>query len=410
MNNSPILLTGITGSGKSTVWRDLAESMGRSFSNLDDKVLELYGNSNESLDDLITRLWSLNRFRTVEHDALLHQLTNSYGPQIISLGWWAPTYNPTRLLMQKWALRVVWLTAPEETLWARIQADMQQGNNRATITREIFHQKMEDRESIYRWVSDFTIANIWTTQECVNTILTKLHYGRICVPITQWDTDSLDSAITTVNNSPEIRIVELRIDTIPLDIKIWDVLKQVNKIEKHILVTNRTEQEQAGGFSGKWQEWIKRVEQFAHLAKYIDVEIDRESEVIEAYKSTFPEVSLILSFHSFGGTPTLWELQKKVDLMMQYEYDQIIIPKIAVMPKSEDDVQIIYELTDWFKKVYPGYDFIFISMGEIWKKTRIDIPKQGGLLTFGALTENGGSAPGQVYYPDLYNKIYWGKD
>jgi 3-dehydroquinate dehydratase len=75
----------------------------------------------------------------------------------------------------------------------------------------------------------------------VDAILTKIHYGRICVSIIEWDTDSLRQAIDTINNSPEIRIVELRIDKIKTDEKEWDILKELNRIEKHILVTNRTD-------------------------------------------------------------------------------------------------------------------------------------------------------------------------
>ena len=407
MNNYPILLTGITGSGKSTVWKNLAERMGRSFSDLDDIVLKQFGKNGETLDDLIQRIWGLDRFRPLEHDALLHQLISSEGPQVVSLGWWAPTYNPTRLLMQKWALRVVWLTAPEDTLWERISADIRNGNNRAGITREILHQRIVDRKPIYNWVSDFTEVNIWTTQACVDAILTKLQYGRICVSIIEWDTDSLRQAIDTINSSPEIRIVELRIDKIKTDEKEWDIRKELNRIEKHILVTNRTNQEQFGGFEGTWEQWLERVTKFAHLAKYIDVEFGLGDAVIISYKEEFPEVSLILSFHDFGGTPTLRELQDKVIQMMKYSDEQNIIPKIAVMPRSETDVQIIYQLTNWFKETYPNIDFIFISMGKLWQETRINIPKNGGVLTFGALTPEGWSAPGQIYYPELYRKIYW---
>lgn len=34
------------------------------------------------------------------------------------------------------------------------------------------------------------------------------------------------------------------------------------------------------------------------------------------------------------------------------------------------------------------------------------MPKQGGLLTFGALTPGTGSAPGQIVFDELYRKIH----
>ena len=52
--------------------------------------------------------------------------------------------------MQRNAWRIIRLTAPEDTLWERISADIRNGNNRAGITREILHERIVNREPIYR--------------------------------------------------------------------------------------------------------------------------------------------------------------------------------------------------------------------------------------------------------------------
>jgi 3-dehydroquinate dehydratase len=39
--------------------------------------------------------------------------------------------------------------------------------------------------------------------------------------------------------------------------------------------------------------------------------------------------------------------------------------KIAVMPKSQKDIKIIYKLSNYHKQIYPKKKFIFISMGEL---------------------------------------------
>jgi 3-dehydroquinate dehydratase len=74
------------------------------------------------------------------------------------------------------------------------------------------------------------------------------------------------------------------------------------------------------------------------------------------------------------------------------------------MPKNKDDIQIIYDLRDYFVDNYPWKDFIFISMWELWMQTRIDIPKKWWLLTFWSLKDS--SAPGQINYSNLYNLIF----
>jgi 3-dehydroquinate dehydratase len=79
--------------------------------------------------------------------------------------------------------------------------------------------------------------------------------------------------------------------------------------------------------------------------------------------------------------------------------------KIAMIPKSKEDVEIIYELTNYFKENYKWKDFIFISMWELWKQTRIDIPKVWGIITFWT-KDNRWTAPWQIHFKKLQNKLY----
>jgi 3-dehydroquinate dehydratase len=76
-----------------------------------------------------------------------------------------------------------------------------------------------------------------------------------------------------------------------------------------------------------------------------------------------------------------------------------------MMPKTEEDVNIMYRLTEHFKQNYIWKNFIFISMWELWKQTRIDIPKAWWLITFATL-DNNSTAPWQIHYKKLQNKLY----
>ncbi|MDQ7023659.1 MAG: type I 3-dehydroquinate dehydratase [Candidatus Gracilibacteria bacterium] len=52
---------------------------------------------------------------------------------------------------------------------------------------------------------------------------------------------------------------------------------------------------------------------------------------------------------------------------------------------------------------------IFISMGKLGEETRINLAKKGNLLTFGSYGEKS-SAPGQINYNNLHNKIFTTKE
>jgi 3-dehydroquinate dehydratase-1 len=91
------------------------------------------------------------------------------------------------------------------------------------------------------------------------------------------------------------------------------------------------------------------------------------------------EKELIISYHNFDHTPHLDFLIQKIEEMSQYKP---YVYKIAVMPKTQKDIETIYNLQEYFTKKYPAERNIFISMGELGRETRINIPKMGGWITF----------------------------
>ncbi len=171
-------------------------------------------------------------------------------------------------------------------------------------------------------------------------------------------------------------------------------------INKQIILTNRTSKE--------WWKFIwNSLESRKILSKYSKVWINYvdfelcNAEEIKVLKDDLLDVWLIISHHDFEKTPSLEELKSVLTNTRSYNPD---VYKIAVMPKNKDDIQIIYDLRDYFVDNYPWKDFIFISMWELWMQTRIDIPKKWWLLTFWSLIDS--SAPGQINYSNLYNLIF----
>ena len=132
---------------------------------------------------------------------------------------------------------------------------------------------------------------------------------------------------------------------------------------------------------------------------YVDFELLNWDEIINL-KKELKNTKLILSYHNFEKTLNFEELKEILTQMSKYSPD---VYKIALMPKTQEDIETIYELSDYFKANYT-WDFIFISMWELWMQTRINIPKKWWLLSFWILNKS--SAPGQIKYDDLYKKIF----
>ncbi|MFN7949959.1 MAG: shikimate kinase [Blastocatellia bacterium] len=112
----PIFLTGFMGSGKSTVGQALADLLGRPFVDLDTRIEAI---TNRSIPDIITSDGE-ERFRQIESETLRQtaQMSNA----IIALGGGAITRAENRRLILDEGISI-WLDAPFETCWQRIQQD-----------------------------------------------------------------------------------------------------------------------------------------------------------------------------------------------------------------------------------------------------------------------------------------------
>ena len=130
----------------------------------------------------------------------------------------------------------------------------------------------------------------------------------------------------------------------------------------------------------------------------MDVELFNEEKNVKTILDTAKEhgVYVIMSNHDFEKTPAKEEIVSRLRKMQEYGAD---IPKIAVMPKSVDDVITLLDATNTMKTQYADRPIITMSMGGTGVISRLAGEVFGSAFTFGAGKE--ASAPGQIPVAEL---------
>gem|GEM_PF-2556673 len=120
------------------------------------------------------------------------------------------------------------------------------GNKRNSLTekglleelQEVYMERKNDYESFY----DFKVENIYTEDICIQQIIKKINYARVCVSISNFQIEKLKEQIDKINTTREIKIVELRIDYMENE-NISKILPLLKNIKKQIIITNRSQLE-----------------------------------------------------------------------------------------------------------------------------------------------------------------------
>ena len=170
-------------------------------------------------------------------------------------------------------------------------------------------------------------------------------------------------------------------------------------VEELLLFTFRSHKE--GGSKVITDEFYVQLNQTAIRTGQIDlvdVELFNEEENVKAILDCAKEngVFVIMSNHDFEKTPEKEEIVSRLRKMQEYGAD---IPKIAVMPKSVDDVITLLDATHTMKTQYADRPLITMSMGGTGVISRLAGEVFGSAFTFGAGKE--ASAPGQIPVADL---------
>ena len=138
-----LIITGFMGCGKTQVARELARRLNLEMIDLDERITELEGRSPAQL--IVEE--GEPAFRTIESNALRELLeVNAAG--VVALGGGAWIEETNRELIQQYGCLSVWLDAPFEICWERIEAS---GEHRPLgRTREQAQALFDRRRPIYQ--------------------------------------------------------------------------------------------------------------------------------------------------------------------------------------------------------------------------------------------------------------------
>ncbi len=171
-SNPSIALIGLRGSGKTTVGRELAKIRGCDFVDTDywivraalKTIAEIFAEEGEA------------SFRAWEVEAIAQAV--ALGPAVISVGGGA-VLDPQNVMALRGAATIVWLTAPTEVLWDRIQSDPASQSARPSLTNmsglDEIRAMLAQRKAAYESAADVVIDTSNTLpQEIAEQIARRL--------------------------------------------------------------------------------------------------------------------------------------------------------------------------------------------------------------------------------------------
>ncbi len=232
------------------------------------------------------------------------------------------------------------------------------------------------------------------------------HY-KIAVPIVADNQrDIIGKAADAIKRTADL--VEYRLDLVNGNFNthsLWE-LSHSKRIPK--IYTNRPKvQPQIVGIKDNYEErervGLLRQIAIAHDPDYIDLE--HELTKYRGFKPIRKEgkTKIIVSHHDFNQTPDYDGLRRLYDEIAGRADCDIV--KIATKVNNEKDNDNILKLIEHASKGGGAKPIVSVGMGKLGKRTRYQGPEAGSLWTFGALSEDNRSAPGQPLIEDL--RHYW---
>jgi 3-dehydroquinate dehydratase-1 len=138
------------------------------------------------------------------------------------------------------------------------------------------------------------------------------------------------------------------------------------------------------------------------MVDIVDLELANDNDFLHALMKTAQtcDMPVILAFHDFDRTLENEELLAKIESMRSQGAN---IAKIAVMPRTPEDVLRLLQVTACARRLYPNLPLITMSMGALGSITRVAGFLFGSDMSF-ALGKSG-SAPGQIPMEDARKMV-----
>lgn len=218
------------------------------------------------------------------------------------------------------------------------------------------------------------------------------------VPITAKTKEQALAQAQVIANTADADLAEFRIDLLSFASDTKQVIAlghELKKIlgNKPMIATIRTKNE--GGqleisdadYGKTYQAYLKNP-----FMDWLDVEMFRDQKVVSeiVQKAHQKKVLVVMSNHDFQKTPSQDEIEKRLLKQDQMGADVL---KIAVMPKSKQDVFILMNATLKVSQ-QTTKPLLTMSMGQLGTISRVATANMGGSYSFGMIGQ--ASAPGQI--------------
>ena len=225
----------------------------------------------------------------------------------------------------------------------------------------------------------------------------------VCVPLVGQNKDSVMSEAGSITNIAA-DIIELRVDA-------WDCIEDINESVSMVSEVRRLVGDVPIILTcrGHWEGGFKEVSEEAKdrlyesvlqrgLVDFVDKELSYGFQKLSELKQKTAAAGahLIISYHNFSETPSKEFIYSQLVSQVRCGAD---VPKIAVMPLAEEDVLTLLAATLSFRRDYPEYPLITMSMAKLGTASRIVGCLFGSDLSFGVGSQ--ASAPGQMPVNEL---------
>src|SRR6201997_2419373 len=223
--------------------------------------------------------------------------------------------------------------------------------------------------------------------------LIPLRLPRVCVPVTGSDaTDLVDKAEAFVRDNT---FLEFRLDYLSHPAQALPKIKRFTEYHPQVVVIATCRRQASGGkFRGSLPSQLAVLSKAASAGcQVLDLELQSASKCKpEQLQRLRTKAALIISFHDFRATKNL---EKTLDKMAAYPADFYKI--VGTATTLYDNVTMM----KFLEKQSDKHSLIGLCMGERGIISRVLGVRAGSVFTFGAISPDEKTAPGQVTAQEL---------